>query len=85
MYCSSGRSSPSFQLLVINPVFFMRVRKDTIISFPINFFASAFLDIKNHCIVTSNRNYTIRNYSIFRHDNFIGCFSADKIKMSARK
>ena len=25
------------------------------------------------------------NYSIFRHDNFIGCFSADKIKMSARK
>ena len=27
----------------------------------------------------------IRNHSIFRHDNFIGCFSADKIKMSARK
>ena len=26
-----------------------------------------------------------RNHSIFRHDNFIGCFSADKIKMSARK
>ena len=25
------------------------------------------------------------NYSIFRHDNFIGCFSAAKIKMSARK
>ena len=25
------------------------------------------------------------NYSIFRHDNFIGCFSADKIKMSVRK
>ena len=25
------------------------------------------------------------NHSIFRHDNFIGCFSADKIKMSARK
>ena len=24
-------------------------------------------------------------HSIFRHDNFIGCFSADKIKMSARK
>jgi hypothetical protein len=25
------------------------------------------------------------NHTIFRHDNFIGCFSADKIKMSARK
>ena len=25
------------------------------------------------------------NHSIFRHDDFIGCFSADKIKMSARK
>jgi len=24
-------------------------------------------------------------HSIFRYDNFIGCFSADKIKMSARK
>ena len=28
---------------------------------------------------------TDRKHSIFRHDNFIGCFSADKIKMSARK
>ena len=27
----------------------------------------------------------IGNHSIFRHDNFIGCFSADKIKMPARK
>ena len=27
----------------------------------------------------------MRKHSIFRHDNFIGCFSADKIKMSARK
>ena len=27
----------------------------------------------------------LRKHSIFRHDNFIGCFSADKIKMSARK
>ena len=26
-----------------------------------------------------------RNHSIFRYDNFIGCFSADKIKMSVRK
>ena len=25
------------------------------------------------------------NHSIFRHDDFIGCFSADKIKMSLRK
>jgi len=32
-------------------------------------------------------NLKIRSskHSIFRHDNFIGCFSADKIKMSARK
>lgn len=29
--------------------------------------------------------YSFSNYSIFRHDNFIGCFSADKIKMSVRK
>ena len=28
---------------------------------------------------------TFSKHSIFRHDNFIGCFSADKIKMSARK
>ena len=27
----------------------------------------------------------VSNHSIFRHDDFIGCFSADKIKMSARK
>lgn len=27
----------------------------------------------------------MRNHSIFRYDNFIGCFSADKIKMSVRK
>lgn len=27
----------------------------------------------------------IGNHSIFRYDNFIGCFSADKIKMSVRK
>ena len=27
----------------------------------------------------------ISKHSIFRHDNFIGCFSADKIKMSVRK
>ena len=30
-------------------------------------------------------NYCKGKHSIFRHDNFIGCFSADKIKMSARK
>lgn len=28
---------------------------------------------------------TVCNHSIFRHDNFIGCFSADKIKKSVRK
>ena len=27
----------------------------------------------------------ICNHSIFRHDDFIGCFSADKIKKSVRK
>ena len=27
----------------------------------------------------------IGNHSIFRHDDFIGCFSADKIKKSVRK
>ena len=31
------------------------------------------------------RGFLFSNHSIFRHDNFIGCFSADKIKMSARK
>lgn len=34
-------------------------------------------------------SYTLKwctsNHSIFRHDNFIGCFSADKIKMPTRK
>ena len=29
--------------------------------------------------------YIIRNHTIFRHDNFIGCLSADKIKMPVRK
>lgn len=29
--------------------------------------------------------YIASNHSIFRHDNFIGCFSADKIKKSVRK
>lgn len=29
--------------------------------------------------------HKLRKHTIFRHDNFIGCFSADKIKMSARK
>ena len=35
--------------------------------------------------VSENHFIYLRNHSIFRHDNFIGCFSADKIKMSARK
>ena len=29
--------------------------------------------------------YTIGNHTIFRHANFIGCLSADKIKMPVRK
>jgi len=28
---------------------------------------------------------TYSNHTIFRHDNFIGCLSADKIKMPVRK
>ena len=36
-------------------------------------------------IVTNKNGEVSCNYSIFRHDNFIGCFSADKIKMSVRK
>ena len=39
----------------------------------------------NSMISMLNRGNKISNHSIFRHDNFIGCFSADKIKMSARK
>ena len=30
-------------------------------------------------------NDVIRNHTIFRHANFIGCLSADKIKMPVRK
>ena len=45
------------------------------------------------CVIMLSGYYTIaisqqslfRNHSIFRYDNFIGCFSADKIKMSVRK
>ena len=40
-------------------------------------------------VITSLIYYIIdsmtSNHSIFRYDNFIGCFSADKIKMSVRK
>ena len=35
--------------------------------------------------VPGTKNGEKSKHSIFRHDNFIGCFSADKIKMSARK
>lgn len=37
--------------------------------------------------VAYNKNILqlIGNHSIFRHDDFIGCFSADKIKKSVRK
>ena len=30
-------------------------------------------------------SFHMRNHTIFRHDNFIGCLSADKIKMPVRK
>lgn len=34
----------------------------------------------------NSRNFrNSRNHTIFRYDNFIGCFSADKITMPARK
>ena len=36
-------------------------------------------------VVTISFSGWASNHSIFRHDNFIGCFSADKIKMPARK
>ena len=36
-------------------------------------------------IILASPYILYRKHSIFRHDNFIGCFSADKIKMSARK
>ena len=43
------------------------------------------LEVSSRMLVTtSDLSYFSKN-SIFRHDNFIGCFSADKIKMSARK
>ena len=44
-------------------------------------------DILRQNIGDKSQLYIIinRNHSIFRHDNFIGCFSADKIKMPARK
>ena len=73
IFCTFVSQSRAFlsQLSVTGDesVFFMRVRKDTIISFTIKFFASVFftqyiiqdfLDIRNHCIATSNRNYTIQ-------------------------
>ena len=48
-------------------------------------------NVVNKCCRNYNRysrDYardTWGNHSIFRYDNFIGCFSADKIKMSVRK
>ena len=36
-------------------------------------------------IIREQKATMIGNHSIFRYDNFIGCFSADKIKMSVRK
>ncbi|WP_418660934.1 hypothetical protein, partial [Bacteroides ilei] len=39
----------------------------------------------NFLRITSILGVVGGNHSIFRHDNFIGCFSADKIKKSVRK
>ena len=36
-------------------------------------------------VLALNVGVILCKHTIFRHDNFIGCFSADKIKMSARK
>ena len=41
--------------------------------------------IKKTDLANTTRVLENGKHSIFRHDNFIGCFSADKIKMSARK
>ena len=41
--------------------------------------------VKNILADGGYRGELVGNHSIFRHDNFIGCFSADKIKMPARK
>ena len=39
-----------------------------------------------YCVDSVENFHTLLcNHSIFRYDNFIGCFSADKIKMSVRK
>lgn len=41
-----------------------------------------------HTLITNRYKFfvmLISKHTIFRHDNFIGCFSADKIKMSTRK
>ena len=36
-------------------------------------------------LIVPNNNSSFGNHTIFRHDNFIGCLSADKIKMPVRK
>ena len=42
-------------------------------------------DFNKENIGSTDKFTVIGNHSIFRYDNFIGCFSADKIKMSVRK
>ena len=42
------------------------------------------ITLLSHSAVTLLNTYT-RNHTIFRHANFIGCLSADKIKMPVRK
>lgn len=65
--------------------FHCTVGKDTVIIFNNLLLGRLFLFIFNGKMVLSYYKTTECNHSIFRHDNFIGCFSADKIKMSVRK
>ena len=47
--------------------------------------AEYFLLVNCTISIPVNKVRNMSNHSIFRYDNFIGCFSADKIKMSVRK
>jgi len=44
-----------------------------------------FFQIDTSLYGTPIHYYIVRNHTIFRHANFIGCLSADKIKMPVRK
>lgn len=47
--------------------------------------AEYFLLVNCTISIPVNKVRNMSNHSIFRHDDFIGCFSADKIKKSVRK